>query len=205
MSIHKTPIIRSAARLLALFFLKCTGWKIQGDPPDIPKYVMIAAPHTSNWDFIYALAISLVYRIDVLVMMKDAWFFWPLGPVFRWLGAMPINRRKAHNVVFQMVAAFHRRTEMILMVPPSGTRKKVLYWKTGFYHIANGAGVPIALGFLDYQRKIGGIGPIFHPTGNLDQDLKTIQKFYRDITGKNSCQSFQVPAVQNRQRGPSVS
>ena len=160
MSIHKTPVIRTAARWLARFFLRCSGWRIQGERPAMPKYVMIAAPHTSNWDFIYALAISMVYRIDVLIMMKDAWFFWPLGPVFRWLGAMPVDRRKSNNVVVQMVAAFQRKTEMILVVPPSGTRKKVLYWKTGFYHIACGAGVPIAMGYLDYHFKIGGIGPV---------------------------------------------
>lgn len=195
MSIHKTPVIRTAARWLALIFLKCTGWQVQGDRPDIPKYVMIAAPHTSNWDFIYALAISLVYRIDILIMMKAAWFFWPLGPVFQWLGAIPIDRRKSNNMVAQMIATFHRSTEMVLMVPPSGTRKKVLYWKTGFYHIANGAGVPIALGFLDYRLKTGGIGPLFHPAGNLEQDLKTIHKFYRNITGKNTGQSIQVPAI----------
>ena len=197
MSIHKTPIIRTAARWLALFFLKCTGWQVQGDRPDISKYVMIAAPHTSNWDFIYALAISLVYRLDILIMMKASWFFWPLGPVFRWLGAMPIDRRKSNNVVAQMIAAFQHSTEMILMVPPSGTRKKVPYWKTGFYHIANGAGVPIVLGFLDYRLKKGGIGPEFHPSGNLEQDFKIIQKFYRDITGKHPCRSIQVPAVSN--------
>ena len=195
MSIHKTPVIRTAARWLARFFLKCSGWQVQGQRPDIPRYVMIAAPHTSNWDFIYALAISVVYRIDALIMMKDAWFFWPLGPVFRWLGAMPVDRRKSNNVVAQMIAAFQRKTEMILMVPPSGTRKKVLCWKTGFYHIAHGAGVPIAMGYLDYRLKIGGIGPVFHPTGNIEQDLKTIQKFYRDITGKHPCQSIQIPAV----------
>ena len=97
MSIHKTPVIRTAARWLARFFLKCNGWQVQGERPDIPKYVMIAAPHTSNWDFIFALAISMVYRIDVLIMMKDAWFFWPLGPVFRWLGAMPVDRRKSNT------------------------------------------------------------------------------------------------------------
>ena len=205
MTIHKTPIIRTAARWLALFFLKCNGWQIQGDRPDIPKYVMIAAPHTSNWDFIYALAISFVYRINILTMMKDAWFFWPLGPIFRWLGAIPIDRRKSHKVVDQMIAAFHRSTEMILMVPPSGTRKKVLYWKTGFYRIANGAGVPIAMGYLDYRLKRGGIGPVFHPTGDLDQDLKTIQKFYHDITGKHPCQSIQIPVVQKRHSGRSVS
>ncbi|MEW6674201.1 MAG: lysophospholipid acyltransferase family protein [Thermodesulfobacteriota bacterium] len=205
MSIHKTPIIRTSARWLAIIFLKFAGWKVQGARPDIPKYVMIAAPHTSNWDFIYALAISLVYRIDVLIMMKAAWFFWPLGPVFRWLGAMPIDRSRSHNVVAQMIAAFEGRAEMILMVPPAGTRKKVRYWKTGFYHIANGAGVPIAMGYLDYRLKTGGIGPVFHPTGDIDQDLKAIHKFYRNITGRHPHQSIQVPAVSGRYEDRPVS
>ena len=193
MTVHETIIVRPIMRLMALFLLKCIGWKVEGEPPNLTKYVMIAAPHTSNWDFVIALAMVFVYRINIQIMMKDTWFFWPLGPIFRWLGAIPINRSKANNVVAQCIEDFKQREEKLLMVPPSGTRKKVRYWKTGFYHIARGAGVPIVMGFLDYRRKRGGIGPVFHPTGNIDRDMETIYAFYRDISGKYPEQSIQAP------------
>jgi len=193
MTVHETIIVRPIMRLMALFLLKCIGWKVEGERPNLTKYVMIAAPHTSNWDFVIALAMVFVYRINIQIMMKDTWFFWPLGPIFRWLGAIPINRSKANNVVAQCIEDFKQREEKFLMVPPSGTRKKVLYWKTGFYHIARGAGVPIVMGFLDYRRKRGGIGPVFHPTGNIDRDMETIYAFYRDISGKYPGQSIQAP------------
>jgi len=180
-------------RLTALFFLKCIGWQVEGERPNIPKYVMIAAPHTSNWDFVIALAMVFVYRINIQIMMKDTWFFWPLGPIFRWLGMMSIDRSKANNVVAQCIEDFKQREEKVLMIPPSGTRKRVSYWKTGFYHITRGAGVPIVMGFLDYRRKRGGIGPVFHPTGNIDRDMQTIGAFYQDISGKYPAQSVQAP------------
>lgn len=184
MTIHETILVRSLVRWLALMFFKCAGWRTEGRPPGIPRYVIIAAPHTSNWDFIYTLCVAFIYRLNPVIMMKDAWFRWPLGPVFRWLGALPIDRSRANNVVGQSIARFSRRDRLVLVVPPSGTRKRVLYWKTGFYHIANGAGVPIALGFLDYRRKTGGFGPVVTPTGDLDADMAVIRHFYRDISGK---------------------
>ena len=193
MTVHETVIVRPIVRLLALFFLKCIGWKIEGERPDIPKYVMIGAPHTSNWDFPIALAMAFVYRINIQIMVKNTWFFWPMGPLFRWLGAMPIDRSNAINVVAQCIEDFNQSEEKLLMVPPSGTRKKVLYWKTGFYRIASGAGVPIVMGFLDYRRKRGGMGPVFHPTGNLDRDMETIRAFYKNISGKYPEQSVQAP------------
>ncbi len=193
MTVHETIIVRPIMRLLALFFLKCIGWQVEGERPSIPKYVMIAAPHTSNWDFVIALAMVFVYRINIQIMMKDTWFFWPLGPIFRWLGMMSIDRSKANNVVAQCIEDFKQREEKVLMIPPSGTRKRVSYWKTGFYHITRGAGVPIVMGFLDYRRKRGGIGPVFHPTGNIDRDMQTIGAFYQDISGKYPAQSVQAP------------
>lgn len=171
-------------RWLALAVFKCLGWRSEGGPPASDKYVAIAAPHTSNWDFLFTLCLAFVYRLNPRIMMKDAWFFWPMGPFFRWLGAVPIDRSKSNNVVEQSIAAFQRCDELVLVVPPSGTRKRVMYWKTGFYHIATGAGVPIALGFLDYRRRVGGFGPTVRPTGNIDRDMDRIRSFYRGVTGK---------------------
>ena len=191
MTIHDTIIIRPLVRWLALLVFKCLGWKTEGHKPDFPRYVIIAAPHTSNWDFIYTLCLAFIHRLNAVIMMKGAWFRWPLGLLFRWLGALPIDRSQANNVVTQSIAKFHQRDRLILVVPPSGTRKRVLYWKTGFYHIANGAGVPIVLGFLDYRRKVGGFGPTVQPTGNIDADMALIRNFYRDISGKYPLQESQ--------------
>ena len=192
MTIHETPIIRTVMRWLALSFFMGTGWKAEGNKPAVARYVVIAAPHTSNWDFIYTLALAFIFRINPRIMMKDAWFRWPLGPLFRWLGALPIDRTHANNVVAQSVEAFRNAAHMVLVVPPSGTRRKVQYWKSGFYHIARGAGVPVALGFLDYGRKTGGFGPLFHPTGDIECDMASIREFYRPISGKYPTQESHV-------------
>jgi 1-acyl-sn-glycerol-3-phosphate acyltransferase len=169
---------------LGLMFLKLMGWRVEGEIPDIKKFVIIAAPHTSNWDFPITLAVAFALKMKIYWMGKAAMFRWPLAAAFRWLGGIPIDRSKSHNVVEQSIQAFHKLEKLIMLVPPEGTRKKVSYWKTGFYHIARGANVPIVLGFLDYRRKVGGIGPTFHPTGHIERDLQTIQTFYAAVTGK---------------------
>ena len=117
-------------------------------------------------------------------MMKGAWFRRPLGFFFLWLGALPIDRSGSHHIVAQSIEVFQAHSRMVMVVPPSGTRKQVMYWKTGFYYIANGAHVPIVLGYLDYRRKAGGIGPIVHPTGNIEADMNIIRNFYNDIQGR---------------------
>ncbi|MBW1709665.1 MAG: lysophospholipid acyltransferase family protein [Deltaproteobacteria bacterium] len=183
-TIHKTPIVNNLMRFLARIFFKLTGWKAEGQRPDIPKYVIIAAPHTSNWDFLHAMCLAFIFKIEPLVMMKADWFRGPLGPFFKWLGIIPIDRSKSNNVVIRSTQAFHDNARLVMLIPPSGTRKKVMYWKTGFYYIAKSANVPIVLGYLDYRRKAGGIGPIFKPTGDIEADMKIIRNFYIDITGK---------------------
>lgn len=191
MTVHESRFARSILRLISSAFLRCIGWRTEGDRPDIPKYVMIAAPHTSNWDFAIALAMVFIYRVNIQIMMKDTWFFWPLGPVLLWLGVMPIDRDRPGGVVSQCIEDFRRSDEKLLMVPPSGTRSKVRYWKTGFYRIAAGAGVPIVMGFLDYGRKRGGIGPTFIPTGDMESDMAVIRAFYKGITAKHPDQSIE--------------
>ena len=173
---------------LGLMFLKILGWRVEGEIPPIKKFVMIAAPHTSNWDFPITLAVAFVLKIKICWMGKAAMFRWPFGASLRWLGGIPIDRGQSHHVVEQSVQAFKNWEKLILVVPPEGTRRKVHYWKTGFYHIASGAGVPIVLGFLDYRRKAGGIGPTFYPTGHMEEDMPQIQAFYATITGKRQSQ-----------------
>ena len=183
-TVHDTFIGKTFMRWLALIIFKVSGWKAAGQRPSLPKYVIIAAPHTSNWDFVYTICLAFILGIKPLIMMKRAWFRWPMAPFLRWLGAFPIDRSGSQNVVAQSIQAFNEHTRMVMVVPPSGTRKKVMYWKTGFYHIARGAGVPVVLGYLDYRQKVGGIGPTVHITGHMEADMKTIRGFYADIKGK---------------------
>jgi 1-acyl-sn-glycerol-3-phosphate acyltransferase len=199
MTVYDTVGIRTLLRWTARAFLALTGWRTEGHPPRLDKYVAIAAPHTSNWDFVYTLCLALVYRLRPRIMMKDAWFRWPLGPVFRWLGALPVDRSRSNNMVARCIEAFAERPSLVLVVPPSGTRRRVVRWKTGFYHIAHGARVPIALGFLDYRRKVGGFGPTFETTGDLEGDLRRIRAFYRGVTGRHpwpeSAEPLAAPAL----------
>ncbi len=146
--------------------------------------MLIAAPHTSNWDFPLMVAMAFVLGFEIFWMGKDALFKGPAGPVMRWFGGIPIDRSKANNIVQATIDAFNEHDRLIVIIPPEGTRSKVDAWKSGFYHIAHGAGVPIALGYLDFSRKVGGFGPTFYPTGNHDKDLVEIQSFNKDIKGK---------------------
>ena len=183
-TIFDTPILSFALRRWAALFLRIFGWRKEGQFPDAPKCVMIAAPHTSNWDLVIMLFLAFAFDTKLYFMMKDAVFRWPFAGLFKWLGGIPIDRSKSHGVVEQSIQAFRDNEKLVLVVPPSGTRAKVMRWKTGFYHIATGAGVPIALGFLDYGRKVGGIGPSVTPTGDIEEDMKIISAFYAGITGK---------------------
>jgi 1-acyl-sn-glycerol-3-phosphate acyltransferase len=188
-TISDTPILSTLIRWVALLFLKCAGWRAEGRLPDIPKFVLIAAPHSSNWDAIFMLAVAFVLRVKLFWMGKDILFRRPFGWLFRWFGGIPIDRTTSHNVVAQSIQAFDENEELIMALSPEGTRKKVRYWRTGFYYIATGANVPIVLGFLDFKRKAGGVGPTIHPTGDIEADMETIQAFYATVTPKYPDQS----------------
>ena len=183
-TVYDTFTGRTLMRWVSLVIFKATGWKAAGEKPLIPKYVIIAAPHTSNWDFVYTICLAFILNIKPRVMMKSDWFHWPMGSFLRWLGAFPVDRSGSHKVVAQSINAFDKHEEMALVVPPSGTRKKVMYWKTGFYYIARGAGVPVVLGYLDYRRKVGGIGPTVYLTGRMEEDMKAVQDFYAPMKGR---------------------
>ena len=166
---------------LILFF---AGWKSEGKKPEVKKCVIIAAPHTSNWDLPLALFFAFHFKIKIYWLGKDSLFKAPFHGFFKWLGGIPINREKKSQVVNQSIEYFEHFPELSLMVPSSGTRASVTKWKTGFYYIAHGAKVPIVLGFLDYKRKIGGLGPLFYPTGDYEKDIKEIKTFYSSIEGR---------------------
>jgi 1-acyl-sn-glycerol-3-phosphate acyltransferase len=183
-TIFYTPVIRHIMPMISTIILFCIGWKTKGKLPDVPKCVMIAAPHTSNWDFFYTLLVAFKLKAQVYAMGKKSLTKGPFGGIMQWLGILPIDRSKSNNIVELTILQFNSSEKLIIIVPPSGTRNKVAYWKTGFYHIARGAGVPICLGFIDYDKKTGGIGPLIYPTDDIDVDMKKIKKFYVDIKGK---------------------
>lgn len=184
-TIFTTPILNSLLRLVSLAYMKFAGWHLEGDPPSVQRYVMIAAPHTSNWDLPMTLAIVFAYRLKVYFFAKHTLFSPPLGIFLRWLGGVSVDRSKSNNLVEQMIELFSTHDRLILIIPPEGTRKHVRYWKSGFYHIAFGAQVPIALGFIDFSRKVAGFGGLFEPSGNFEADLPLIRAFYSGISGKN--------------------
>jgi len=195
-TIFDTPVLSVFLGWLAWGLAKTFRWRMEGEAPGFPKYVLIAAPHTSNMDLAVMLVLAFRYRTPVSWMGKDALFRPPFGRVCRWLGGIPIDRSKANNVVEQSVEQFRNRDTFVLAVPPEGTRKQVRYWKTGFYHIARGAGVPILLGFIDYGRKVGGFGPVLIPSGDIEEDMKMIRSFYAGIQGRHPDRSN--PAAVNR-------
>ena len=194
-TVFNTPVVSTLLQGLAWALLKLSGWRTQGTVPTAKKFVMIAAPHTSNWDFPVTLIIAFVVRAQIFWMGKMAMFRPPFGTLFRWLGGIPIDRSRSNNVVDQTIELFRSRESFGLVMAPEGTRGLVTHWKTGFYHIARGAGVPIILGFLDYRRKVGGIGPTITPTGDIEADLGLIREFYDGITGKHADQSSHTAAV----------
>ena len=183
-TIFTTPVIRHFFYLVSWIGLKLAGWKIEGQPPSEKKYVMIAVPHTTNWDFPVTLAICFVAGVKIYWMGKDSLFKGFLGPIMRFCGGIAINRQEKSNVVEQTVKAFKSAKELVVTIPVEGTRSEVGRWRTGFYYIALGAKVPIGLGYLDYARKAGGFGPTFFPTGDVDQDMVTLKEFYRGISGR---------------------
>jgi 1-acyl-sn-glycerol-3-phosphate acyltransferase len=169
---------------IARGFLRATGWKPEGAPPERKRFVLIAAPHTSNWDLFYLLAFAEVFDLRISFMMKHTVFRGPFGPLFRSLGGIPIYRHKRGDLVKQMVEAFGERDEFVLVVPAEGTRARVEHWKSGFYHIAREANVPIVLSYLDYGRKRGGFGPSVVPSGSVRGDMDLIRDYYADKRAK---------------------
>lgn len=169
---------------LANMLLKLFGWRAVGSLADQPKCVVIVAPHTSNWDFPVMLLLAFALRLKVTWMGKHTLFRPPFGGIMRRLGGLPINRGTRHNMVQQAVSSFLSHDQLALAILPEGTRQRTPYWRSGFYHIALGAQVPIALGFADYRRKVGGIGRVIVPSGDVDADMALIRDFYSGISGK---------------------
>jgi len=183
-TIFDTPGISMLMRGLAFSFMKVFGWRLEGRLPNVNKLVVIAAPHTSNWDLPVLLSLAFALKAKACWLGKHTLFRWPFGFLFRWMGGIPVYRSASQNVVAQSVEMFRNSEKLILTIPPEGTRSKVSHWKTGFYYIALGAEIPIAMAFIDYGRKASGVGPTLYPTGNIEADMEIIRDFYINVTAK---------------------
>ncbi|MCK5775751.1 MAG: 1-acyl-sn-glycerol-3-phosphate acyltransferase [Bacteroidales bacterium] len=170
------------SRKISGMVLRIAGWKVRGEKPKEKKYVFVAAPHTSNWDFPLARLTSSKMEIKLKLLMKKSWFVFPLNYIFNALGVIPIDRKKSGGFIDGIVEKFNTTDDFIFVIAPEGTRSYVESWKTGFYTIAVKAKVPIALAFVDYAKKETGIGPILYPSGDAQKDFEKIMKFYRTIS-----------------------
>ncbi|OON69384.1 1-acyl-sn-glycerol-3-phosphate acyltransferase [Hymenobacter sp. CRA2] len=168
------------------FWFKLVGWRLASSiPPDIRQAMMIAAPHTSNWDFMHARAAFFLMRRNVRFTVKKEWTDIPLlGKLMLSLGALPIDRSKNNSMVEAMKELFQEHPDLIILITPEGTRKYQPRWRRGYYFAAQAANVPILLGYLDYSKKEAGVGPAVYPTGNYEQDEEKIKAFYRTKKGR---------------------
>lgn len=177
-----TPaFIRAFARLL----LRLGGWRVVGAFPDLPRAVLIAAPHSSNWDGYWGLCVKLALGIDVRILGKHQLFWWPLGPVLRAIGVIAVDRDRAHGVVDQVAAMIRDNERMWIGLAPEGTRRRVERWKPGFWKIASAAGVPVVPAYFHYAEKVIGIGEPVVLGDDMDADIARIKAWYAPWRGKN--------------------
>ncbi len=163
---------------VASLSLRLAGWRFEGTLPTARKYIVLAVPHTSNWDGLLLVGLAGALRLPIAWMIKAEWVRGPLGGVLRRLGAVAVDRARAADLVDQMIEELRQRDEMVLVIPPEGTRGRAEHWKSGFYRIAVGAGVPVVPGYLDFARKRAGFGPALDMTGDVATDMARIRAFY---------------------------
>lgn len=162
--------------------LKMEGWRVEGEIPNIAKAVLIAAPHTSNYDGVYGFTAALALGLEIKAMAKDTLFKPPFKPILNWLNIIPVHRSSPEGIVDQMKAEFDRHEALWIGIAPEGTRSAAEKWKSGFYRMAVGANVPIIMGGFDYPSKTIHFLGVFHPTGDYEKDLETILAIYRRLT-----------------------
>lgn len=184
-TIFNTPLITPILRALSGIYLQGQGWRVVGQLPDTPKFVIVGAPHTSNWDFVMFLALAFVLKGNLRYMGKKELFYPPYGWFFRWCGGVPVDRSRHHGLVEQTVQAIQGSDHFQLVITPEGTRSKVGKWKQGFYYIAKKACIPIVAGYVDSRTKTCGIGPTFTLTDDMEADIQAMQAFFKDKLGIN--------------------
>lgn len=169
---------------LSQLILQVCGWKAVSQHKEYSKFILIGAPHTSNWDFPLTLLAVWALGVRFSWVMKDSLFIGPLGSVFRKMGGIPVNRKARTGFLRSMVDSFKNSENLVLAIAPEGTRSKTDHWKSGFYNIAVKANVSICLGYIDYPNKTIGLGPLLRPSGDVKNDFSTIREFYKDKVGK---------------------
>jgi len=190
LTIFTTPLLSPLLKRFSKWILRRAGWTLSGEmPSNTPKSVIIAAPHTSNWDLPYTLLAAFALELNIHWMGKIQIFRFPFKGLMRWLGGIAVDRSKSNNMVSASADVLRQALgELHLVIPPEGTRSQSRQWKTGFYYIALEAQVPIVLGFLDFGSKTAGLGPAFVPTGDFNADMVSIKNFYVPFRGKNASQ-----------------
>ncbi|MFL6591450.1 MAG: lysophospholipid acyltransferase family protein [Luteimonas sp.] len=173
------------ARWVGRSILRAGGWRMVGAFPDIPRLVLVGAPHSSNWDGVWGFAAKLALGLDIKILGKRELFWWPLGPLLRRLGVIAVDRNAAHGVVEQLAARILGSERFWFGLAPEGTRKPVDRWKTGFWKIARAAGVPVLPAYFHYPDKVIGIGPPFELTGDMAADMARIRAWYRPWQGRH--------------------
>ena len=164
--------------------LRLMGWRVEGVVPNLPKFVIAVAPHTSNWDFVVGVAAMFALDLRLAFIGKHTLFRGPLAPLLRWMGGIPIDRASAQGVVDDSVEAFKRMERRILVIAPEGTRSRVAHFKSGFLRIARAAGVPVLLASLDYEARCVRLGPAFEPGEDIEEERRKTEAFFAPIRGK---------------------
>jgi len=173
-------------RYISIWLLKLGGWTIKGAiPPGSKKAVIIAAPHTSMWDFVIGRLAYGAIGVKVRFLIKKEIFFFPVGPLLKWMGGIPVDRSRNNKLVDQVVEWFEKSESLFVVITPEGTRKPTTKWRRGFYYIAQKAKLPIALAYINYGKKEGGVGPVIYPSGDIKKDMEEIKRFYKDMIPKH--------------------
>ena len=191
-SILRTPLPprvphrqRGRAQRLAAWLLERAGWKVTGQFPDMPRLVVIAAPHSSGWDGIWGMLVVIAIGVDITILGKRELFVWPMSSLLRWIGVVPVDRFATHGIVGDMTARFAQNAPLWLGIAPEGTRKRMPKWRTGFWHVARAADVPILPIGFHYPDKIIHVGRLFETSEDVDADIKRLRDFYAPFQGKN--------------------
>lgn len=171
--------------ICSFIYYKLLGWKSHVTVPDYEKYIICVAPHTSNFDLLYGKLFIAAIGREAGFMMKKDWFFWPLGPIFRWMGGIPVDRSRKTSLVDQLIKVANESKTFHLAITPEGTRKANPDWKKGFYYIAKGAGIPIVLGAIDYKQKCIAVEKVIYPSADVDKVMREVKLYYKNFTGKH--------------------
>ena len=176
----------AATRAFGRVLLALLRWRVEGDVPDLPKFVVAVAPHTSNWDFVVGMGVMFALDLKITFIGKHTIFRGPFAPVLRWMGGIPVDRSSSHGVVGDAVRAFEGVEQRVLAIAPEGTRRRVERFRSGFMHIARGARVPVLLASLDYESRCVRFGPLLEPGADVEGDVRRVETFFSTVRGRNA-------------------